>query len=131
MRAHESDNTGSNDCDERVNRTFPQIAECGVSLNVFRLFQRWKSKVKDSTKSDAAVSRLGTAVSSNAPAETACSRTQSRNSVPYQAASESTSRASAALDNAARWIEPGGTTTVAGRNIGGMVHLGPDRSQAR
>ena len=97
-------------------------------MNIFRLFQKWKRKGTTSTKTVSEVLPSAPVIpievlgekESNGPA----------NSVLHQAGINSAIHANAVGGDTARWLGAGGTATVAGRNIGGMVYLAPEQRQS-
>ena len=96
-------------------------------MNIFRLFQRWRREGGNSDQNAPRVlpsttsipTRTLDQVDNNGPA----------NDVAHQVAIQMVDNANAAGGHGARWIEPGDTATVAGRDVGGMVYLAPEQRQ--
>ena len=99
-------------------------------MNIFRLFQRWKRKDPDSANNAPDVSSLPPLTSTEASVETVHESNETAVSVLYQTAVEPAGRTSTVWGNGVRWVAPGNTVVVAGRNIGGMVYLALEQGQA-
>ena len=97
-------------------------------MNILRLFQRFARKggnsVKDAPRESPSTTSIPTRtlvqVDPNGPADYVTD--QGPISVVFHAETVSS--------HGARWIGPGGSATVAGRDIGGMVYLAPEQRQS-
>ena len=99
-----------------------------MNLNIFRLFQRWKQKGADTTKDAPEVSSTATPIPAGPREE--MEKTGPATDVLEQSLMNSAGLASSAGGAMARWIGPEMSVTVAGRNIGGMIYLAPERRQS-
>ncbi len=97
-------------------------------MNIFRLFKRWKQKGANTTKNAPEVSYTATPIPAGPREE--MGKTGPANDAAHQAAIPLTDHANSVGSHMARWIEPSGTATVAGRDIGGMVYLAPGQRQS-
>ena len=99
-----------------------------MNLNIFRLFQQWKQKGADTTKDAPEIS--STAIPIPAGPREEMEKTGPATDVLEQSLMNSAGLASSAGGAMARWIGPEMSVTVAGRNIGGMIYLAPERRQS-
>jgi tellurite resistance protein len=99
-----------------------------MNLNIFRLFQRWKQKGANTTKDAPEVSSTATPIPAGPREE--MKTTGPATDVLEQSLMNSAGLASSAGGTRARWIGPEMSVTVAGRNIGGMIYLAPERRQS-
>lgn len=97
-------------------------------MNILRLFQRFTRKgdksarvsPRESPSTTSIPTRTLEQVDPNGPAEY----------VADQAAISVVFHAETVVSHEARWIGPGGSATIAGRDIGGMVYLAPEQRQS-
>ncbi len=99
-----------------------------MNLNIFRLFQRWKQKGANTKKDAPEVSYTATPIPAGPREE--MEKTGTATDVLEQSLMNSAGLASSAGAAMARWIGPEMSVTVAGRNIGGMIYLAPERRQS-
>ena len=99
-----------------------------MNLNIFRLFQRWKQKGANTKKDAPEVSSTATPIPVGPREE--MKTTGPATDVLEQSLMNSAGLASSAGGTRARWIGPEMSVTVAGRNIGGMIYLAPERRQS-
>ena len=99
-----------------------------MNLNIFRLFRRWKQKGANTKKDAPEVSSTATPIPAGPREE--MKTTGPATDVLEQSLMNSASLAGSAGGARARWIGPEMSVTVAGRNIGGMIYLAPERRQS-
>ena len=99
-----------------------------MNLNIFRLFQRWKQKGANTKKDAPEVSSTATPIPAGPREE--MEKTGPATDVLEQSLMNSAGLAGSAGGARARWIGPEMSVTVAGRNIGGMIYLAPERRQS-
>ena len=99
-----------------------------MNLNIFRLFQRWKQKGANTKKDAPEVWSTATPIPAGPREE--MEKTGPATDVLEQSLMNSAGLASSAGGAMARWIGPEMSVTVAGRNIGGMIYLAPERRQS-
>ena len=92
-------------------------------MNIFRLFQRWIHKGGSSAKDPPRVTPPTTSMATGVLEEMA--NTGPASDAAHQSVIQVADHSNAVGSHMARWIEPGGVATVAGRDIGGMVYLAP------
>lgn len=97
-------------------------------MNIFRLFHKWLHKGGNSAKSSSRV-LPSTSLSPNRSLGGRGSNGPVTD-VTYQDAMPVSGRATMVGSHVARWIEPGGTAMVAGRDIGGMIYLAPEQRKS-
>ena len=105
-----------------------QADKAGIILNIFRIFQRWMHKGGSSANNAPPVFPSTTLIPTGTLEEV--DNNGPENDVAAQAAIPVVDHANSVGSRVARWIEPGGTATVAGRDIGGMVYLATEQRQS-
>ena len=98
-------------------------------MNIFRIFQGWKKKAQKSAKNGPAIQDRRETISSKTPTALKPLKTEPNNSIVRKPAARPRRHTETTRINSVRWIEPGTTRIVAGRDIGGMVYLGPAQNQ--
>lgn len=96
-------------------------------MNIFRLFQRWKHKGGNGAKNVPRVLPSTTSTSTGTLEE--MENNDPANDVAHQAAIPRADHSNAVGSQMARWIGPGMSVTVAGRNIGGMIYLNQSQGE--
>ena len=99
-------------------------------MNIIRIFQRWLRELNGNAREGRAVRQQRRARSNSAAPTRAAPQT--RPAIPGPARQEKASspeRATAAVTSLT-WLGPGESSVVAGRDVGGMIYLGPHPSGA-
>ena len=95
-------------------------------MNIFRLFQRWIKALDSNAISSRAVQKRRKAWSnSTPPAPSVPPGARPVSTGTGEAKSHPPEDTSTTAVTSLRWVKYGETAVVAGRNIGGMVYLGP------
>ena len=98
-------------------------------MNIIRIFQRWLQEISGNARAGRAVRQQRRARSNSAAPPMAAPQPRPAIAGPAgQERSSSPERAKPAVTSLT-WLGPGESSVVAGRDVGGMIYLGPDPSR--
>ena len=95
-------------------------------MNIIRIFQRWLQELNDNARAGRAVRqqrRAGSNATRPSPATPQARQLTTRSPEPR---GPSSLEPAATAVTSVTWVKSGEAPIVAGRNIGGMIYLGPD-----
>ena len=99
-------------------------------MNIIRIFQRWLQELSGNARAGRSVRQQRRARSNSAAPPLAAPQPRPAIAVPAgQERSSSPERAMTAVTSLT-WLGPGESSVVAGRDVGGMIYLGPDPSRS-
>ena len=107
----------------------PEAIDPGGRLNIFRIFQRWLKELDGNARARKAVRGQRSAWGNPSSAEASSTLEKPVSTDIREAMRPSERGTSTTAVKALKWVNYEETAVVAGRNIGGMVYLGPDQSR--